>query len=72
MTEETKQENVEPANQKRQVIITTRIKDILHEGNIRSSEDFIEAVNDKVIEMCRTVIVRCKSNNRSTAKICDL
>jgi len=55
-----------------QVVMSTRIKEILHEGNIRSSDDFIEAVNDRVIEICRTVIARCKGNNRSTAKICDL
>jgi len=68
MTEESKVEDVK----KIQVVISTRIKEILHEGNIRSSSDFIEAVNDHVIEICRSVILRCKANGRSTAKICDL
>ena len=76
MAEEIKEEKPSESkpseNKETRAIIATRIKDILHEGNIRSSDDFIDAVNEKVIEMCRKVVSRCKGNNRSTAKICDL
>jgi nitrate/TMAO reductase-like tetraheme cytochrome c subunit len=57
---------------KPQVIIATRIKDILHEVEVNSSSDFLEAFNDAVIEMAKKVGQRVKGNGRKTARPCDI
>ena len=55
-----------------QLVISTRIKDIFHANDINTSGDFLDAINQHLIEVCQRAIARCKGNGRKTARPVDL
>ena len=57
---------------KETLVVGSKIKDKIKEGDLRTDGDLIEALSDKVDEMLNLAMKRCKENGRSTVRPCDL
>lgn len=57
---------------KETLVVGSKVKDFIKEADLRSDGDLIEALSDKVSEMLKSAMQRCKENGRSTVRPCDL
>ena len=54
------------------LLIMSRIRDLFHESEINVSDNFLEALNQYVVDSCVKIIARCKGNGRKTARPVDI
>ena len=57
---------------KEQLVVGSKVKDFIKESDLRTDGDLLEALSDKVEEMLKSAMNRCKENGRSTVRPCDL
>ncbi len=57
---------------KEQLVVGSKVKDLIKESDLRTDGDLLEALSDKVEEMLKSAMGRCKENGRSTVRPCDL
>jgi histone H3/H4 len=55
-----------------QMVVTSRVKDVIKSKKLRSDGQLIEAVNAKLAEMLEAAAARTKANGRSTVRGHDL
>ena len=55
-----------------QVVVTSRMKDVIRDMGLRSDGGLSEAVNQAVVKMLTAAGERTKANSRSTVRPCDL
>lgn len=60
------------AKEKERVIVASAVKEVIKNSELRSGDEFIEALNDKVHEIIETAKERCKGNGRATLRAEDL
>ncbi|HUU31291.1 MAG TPA: hypothetical protein VMY69_04235 [Phycisphaerae bacterium] len=54
------------------VVVTSRVKDVVRQKNLRSDGGLADAVNTKVLEMLAAAACRAKANKRGTVRPHDL
>ena len=54
------------------LVVGSKVKDLIKEEELRTDGDLIEALSAKVAEMLKSAMKRCKENGRSTVRPCDL
>ena len=57
---------------KETLVVGSKVKDLIKEGDLRTDGDLIEALSGKVEEVLKEAMKRCKENGRSTVRPCDL
>lgn len=57
---------------KENLVVGSKVKDLIKESELRSDGDLVEALSDKVEGMLKEAMKRCKENGRSTVRPCDL
>ena len=57
---------------KETLVVGSKVKDYIKEGDLRSDGDLVESLSAKVEEMLKSAMARCKENGRSTVRPCDL
>ncbi|MBI3591141.1 MAG: hypothetical protein HY094_07205 [Candidatus Melainabacteria bacterium] len=57
---------------KETLVVGSKVKDFIKESDLRSDGDLIDSLSDRVAEMLKTAMQRCKENGRSTVRPCDL
>jgi len=55
-----------------QVLVGSRVKDYVKESDLRSSSDFVEALNAHLVSVIDDAKRRCQDNGRSTLRPSDL
>ena len=54
------------------VVVSSRIKDIMHECGCNTSGDLMDSINEQIVIMCKKAAERCKGNGRKIVKVVDL
>ena len=54
------------------VLVQSKIRDVIREKDLRTSDDFITALNDHVHHALDRAIARCKENGRQTLRAQDV
>ena len=54
------------------LVVGSKVKDFIKEEELRTDGDLIEALSEKVSEILKAGMKRCKENGRSTVRPCDL
>ena len=57
---------------KENLVVGSKVKDLIKDSDLRTDGDLIEALSGKVEEMLKSAMQRCKENGRSTVRPCDL
>lgn len=57
---------------KETLVVGSKVKDFIKEEDLRTDGDLIDALSEKVSEMLKAGMKRCKENGRSTVRPCDL
>ncbi len=57
---------------KENLVVGSKVKDFIKEEELRTDGDLIEALSEKVSEILKAGMKRCKENGRSTVRPCDL
>ena len=57
---------------KETLVVGSKVKDFIKDNDLRSDGDLIDALSERVSEMLKSAMVRCKENGRSTVRPCDL
>lgn len=57
---------------KETLVVGSKVKDFIKEEELRTDGDLIDALSEKVSEMLKGAMKRCKENGRSTVRPCDL
>ena len=57
---------------KENLVVGSKVKDFIKEADLRTDGDLLEALSDRVEEMLKAAMGRCKENGRSTVRPCDL
>ncbi len=55
-----------------QIVVTSRMKELVKKMGLRSDGKLVDAVNVKVVEMLQAAGDRCKGNKRGTVRGYDL
>ena len=54
------------------LVVTSRLKSLAKEDDMRVSAEFLEAVHDRIKAMLKEAIVKAKEDKRGTVKARDL
>ena len=54
------------------LVVGSKVKDLIKESDLRTDGDLIEALSERVDELLKSAMNRCKENGRSTVTPCDL
>ena len=57
---------------KENLVVGSKVKDFIKEADLRSDGDLVEALSDRVADLLKNAMNRCKENGRSTVRPCDL
>ena len=57
---------------KETLVVGSKVKDFIKEEELRTDGDLLDALSEKVGEMLKSAMKRCKENGRSTVRPCDL
>ena len=57
---------------KENLVVGSKIKDLIKESDLRTDGDLMEALSGKVEQLLKEAMQRCKENGRSTVRPCDL
>ena len=57
---------------KETLVVGSKVKDFIKDGDLRSDGDLVESLSSKVEEILKSAMQRCKENGRSTVRPCDL
>ena len=57
---------------KETLVVGSKVKDFIKEEELRTDGDLIDSLSEKVSEMLKSAMKRCKENGRSTVRPCDL
>ena len=57
---------------KETLVVGSKVKDFIKDGDLRSDGDLVESLSSKVEEILKAAMQRCKENGRSTVRPCDL
>ena len=57
---------------KETLVVGSKVKDFIKDNDLRSDGDLIDSLSDRVAEMLKSAMQRCKENGRSTVRPCDL
>ena len=57
---------------KENLVVGSKVKDFIKENDLRSDGDLVDALSERVSEMLKCAMSRCKENGRSTVRPCDL
>lgn len=60
------------AKELRSLIVVSAVKDTIKEEEMRSGDEFVEALNAKVHELVKEAIARAKGNDRATLRAEDI
>lgn len=60
------------AKEQEQLIVVSKVKDAVKELEMRSGEEFIEALNQYVHSLVKNAAARAKANDRTTLRPGDL
>ena len=55
-----------------QMVVTSRVKEVIKSKKLRSDGKLADAVNEKLLAMIEGAAARCKANGRSTVRGYDL
>ncbi|MCA9637500.1 MAG: DUF1931 family protein [Myxococcales bacterium] len=62
----------QPAPPKENLVVGSKVKEVIRAAELRSDGNLVEAVSNKVHDLLAAAIERCKANNRSTVRPHDL
>jgi histone H3/H4 len=54
------------------LVVGSKVKDTVRSAGVRSAGDLVDALNDKVLELLKGAVGRCKANGRGTVRPQDL
>ena len=57
---------------KETLVVGSKVKDRIKEEELRTDGDLIDALSERVDELLKSAMKRCKENGRSTVRPCDL
>ena len=57
---------------KETLVVGSKVKDRIKEEELRTDGDLIDALSERVDELLKAAMKRCKENGRSTVRPCDL
>jgi hypothetical protein len=62
----------ESAEKKELLVIQSKVRDLIREKEMRTSDEFIQALSDSVRAAVEKAVSRAKENGRSTLRPADL
>jgi predicted lactoylglutathione lyase len=65
-------ENTEAKKESTMLIVQSKVRDLIREKEMRTSDEFINALSDHVRQAVEKAVARAKENGRSTLRPADL
>ena len=65
-------ENTEAKKESTMLIVQSKVRDLIREKEMRTSDEFINALSDYVRQAVEKAVSRAKENGRSTLRPADL